>query len=214
MTLLMRAIVRASDADRVRAADLVAVRAEWLAALASPRPAPPRPTEQELREHDAITRTVHEAAPSLPSRFGDVFADERALAAALREREEALAAQLARVGERVELTVTMRWLQARPHPTSSDQASGRAYLTARAVRERERQQAEQLVARFVEQLPCERAFTRQRSCPRDGIAAIVAILSTRDEVSTMRQHISSFAERSTEIVMDVGGPLPPFSFVE
>ena len=214
MTLLMRAIVRASDVGRVAAVDLVAVHAERLAALASPRAAPPRPTEQELREHDAITRTVHAAAPSLPSRFGDAFADERDLRAALREHEDALATELSRIGERVELALTIRWREPRRRQAIDDRASGRVYLESRAVRERERQQAEQLVARLIEQLPCERAFTRQRICPRDGVAAIVAILSTRDEVSTMRQHIGSFAERSSEIVMDVAGPLPPFSFVE
>lgn len=212
MTLLMRAIVRTADAERARA-DLVAVRGERVVALASSRDEPPRATEIELREHDAITRAVHDAAPSLPSRFGDVFADERALALALREREEQLATELERIGDRVELVVTLRWRGPRPAQRRSGAASGRAYLEARAVRERERRDAEQLVARLVEQLPIERAFIRQRICPRDGVAAIVAILSTRDEVSTTRQHISSFAERSTEIVMDVHGPLPPFSFV-
>lgn len=213
MTLVMRAIVRATDAERAGAGDLVAVRVERIAALASPRPSPPRPTEQELREHDAITRAVHDVASSLPSRFGDVFADERALASALREREETLAAELARIGARVETLVTMRWRDPRPRRAVVDRTSGHAYLASRAAEEREREYAKELAARLVEHLPCEPAFVRQHICPRDGVAAIVAVLSTRDEVATLRQHIASYAERSSEIVMDVHGPLPPFSFV-
>ena len=214
MTLVVRAIVRATDAARVGGDDLIAVRGERIAALASARTSAPQPTASELREHDAITRAVHAAAPSLPSRFGDIFADESALASALRAREERLAADLDRVGDRVEIAVTMRWRDARPQVEIDRSGSGRAYLESRAMRERERRDAEALVARLVDHLAFERAFIRQRICPRDGVAAIVAVLSTRDEVWTTRQHIGSFAERSTEIVMDVHGPLPPFSFVE
>jgi gas vesicle protein GvpL/GvpF len=214
VTLVVRSIVRAVDAERVSLPDLIPVHGERIAALASLRTDAPRATEQELREHHAITRAVHESAPSLPSRFGDVFSDEGALASALRAREETLAAELARIGDRVEISVTLRWRVPFANGTTDERASGRAYLAARAARERERRLAEQLVARLVEHLACERAFIRQRICPREGVAAIVALLSTRDEVSTMRQHIGSFAERSTEIVMDVHGPLPPSSFVE
>ena len=213
MTLVVRAIVRATEAERINAPDLVAVRGERLAALASERPSAPRPTEQELREHDAITRAVHQSTASLPSRFGDVFADERALLGALRAREERLLADLERVGDRVETTVTIRWREPRARVDGTP-TSGRAYLEARALRERERREAEAIVARLVEHLACDQAFIRRRICPRDGVAAIVAILSTHDEVATTRQHIGSFAERSTEIVMDVHDPLPPFSFVE
>jgi hypothetical protein len=214
VTLVVRSIVRAADTERVSVPDLVPVRGERVAALASLRASAPRPTEHELREHDAITRAVHESAASLPSRFGDVFSDESALASALRAREETLAAELARIGDRVEISITLRWRVPFSDVTTDERASGRAYLLARAARERERRRAEELIARFVEYLACERAFIRQRICPRDGVAAIVAVLSTRDEVSTMRQHIGSFAERATEIVVDVHGPLPPSSFVE
>jgi len=213
MTLLVRAIVRAADAERAAADGLVPVRADRIAALVSRRASTPTATEEELRAHDAITRSVHDAAPSLPSRFGDAFVDEDALAAALRAREAKLAAELDRVGERVELTVTLRWRQQQPAHEPATPLSGRAFLESRAVRERERHRAEQIVARLVEHLTCERAFVRSRPCPRDGLAAIVAILSTRDAVAALREDIASFGERSSEVVAEIHGPLPPFSFV-
>ena len=207
----MRAIVRSSDADRAAAPDLVVVRTDQVAALASACAAAPEASESELRTHDAITLRIHSASPSLPSRFGQLFSDEDALARALKEREESLRKGLDSVGARVELSATLRWRDRRSSGASAP-ASGTEYLESRAAREHERQRAEQVVARFIEQLPCERAFARHRSCPRDGVAAIVALLVTRDEVETMRTHIQSFGERSSEVTATVHGPLPPYSF--
>jgi hypothetical protein len=213
VTLIVRSIVRAADAERAVAEGVFPVRGERVAALVSRREGSPTPTEQELRAHDAITRAVHDAAPSLPSRFGDVFVDEDAVAAALRAREVSLAADLDRVGERVELPVTLRWRTPSRRREPAAPVSGRAFLEGRAARERERQRAEHVVARLVEHLTCDRAFVHTRICPRDGLAAIVAILSTRDGVTALREDIASFGERSSEVVTEIAGPLPPFSFV-
>jgi hypothetical protein len=191
---------------------MIVVQADGIAALATPCADKPPLTEAELRTHDAITRRIHDGAASLPSRFGQVFADEDALARALRGRESALAASLQSVGPRVELHVTLDWRRPHAVPDASDASTGRGYLEALAVRERERREAEQVIARLTEQLPTERAFIRTVICPRDGVAAIVAILSTRDEVISVRQAVESFGERSSEITALVRGPLPPYTF--
>jgi hypothetical protein len=215
----VRAIVRAADADRSASSDLVVVRTDQVAALATACENAPVATETELRAHDAITSRIHSASPSLPSRFGQLFSDESALANALKEREESLAKVLATVGDRVELNVTLEWR--RPRTTgdgvlalesSGAGRPGTAYLEARAARERDKREADQVVARLIEQLPCERAFARHSSCPREGVAAIVALLVTRDEVETMRTHVQAFGERSSEVTATVHGPLPPYSF--
>jgi hypothetical protein len=212
VSLLVRAIVRSEDALRAATSDLVVVRADGIAALATPCGETPPLTEAELRAHDAITRRIHEGAPSLPSRFGQVFADEDALVRALRDRETALAETLRSVGPRVELHVTLDWRHPHEAPDAADASTGRAYLEALAARERGRREAEQVVARLTEQLPTERAFTRHVICPRDGVAAIVAILSTRDEERSVRRAIESFGERSSEVTALVRGPLPPYTF--
>ncbi len=212
MSLLVRAIVRSEDALGAATSDLVVVRADGIAALATPCADGPPLTEAELRTHDAITRRIHDGAPSLPSRFGQVFPDEDALVRALRDRESALAESLRSVGPRVEFHVTLEWRRPHQAPDASDASTGRGYLEALAVRERERREAEQVVARLTEQLPTEQAFIRHLICPRDGVAAIVAILSARDEVMSVRQAVESFGERSGEITALVRGPLPPYTF--
>jgi hypothetical protein len=185
---------------------------DGIAALATPCADKPPLNEAELRAHDAITRRIHDGAPSLPSRFGQLFADEDALVRALRDREGALAESLENVGARVEFHVTLDWRRPHVAPDASDASTGRGYLEALAVRERERREAEQVVARLTEQLPTERAFIRTVICPRSGVAAIVAILSTRDEVMSVRQAVESYGERSSEISAVVRGPLPPYTF--
>jgi hypothetical protein len=212
VSLLVRAIVRSEDALRAATSDLVVVQADGIAALATPCADKPPLTEAELRSHDAITRRIHDGAASLPSRFGQIFADEAALVRALRDRESALAESLRSVGPRVELHVTLDWRRPHEAPAAADASTGRGYLKALAARERERREAEQVVARLTEQLPTERAFIRTVICPRDGVAAIVAILSTRDEVISVRQAVESFGERSSEITALVRGPLPPYTF--
>ena len=206
----MRSYVRASDEPRF--ADLVAVRAGAVAALASEYPETPRPDEAELRTHDAITRRVHEAMPSLPARFGALYDDPDALRAALVSREKPLETAIAAVGTRIELGVTLRWRAARPR-TAPANASGRAFLEARAARERERSEAEQIVERLIADLACERALIRERICPHEGVAATVAVLTTRDEETNVRRRVRSFGRNASEVTSDLYGPFPPYSFV-
>jgi len=210
--LLVRAIVRTADAPRAGLPDLVVVSADGVAALATRSDVAPGPTAAQLREHERVARRIHDAVPSLPSRFGQLFADEPALARALEGREAALAQSLARVGDRVELAVTLLWRNDRIARKAPVASTGRAYLEARAVREREQQEAEQVVARLIEQLPCERAFIRHRICPREGIAATIAVLAARDEVTNLQEAVLSFGERSAEVSAVVHGPLPPYTF--
>ena len=207
----MRSIVRADDADRLAGGGLVAVRVAGIAALASTRDTPVAATEHELREHDAIALGVHRTAASLPARFGTVFVDAAALAGALEARAEALGAALAGVGTRVELSVTLSWRDAAA-PERAAPASGREFLLALAARERERREADRLVARLIDELSVERANVRHQSCPRTGVAAIVALLVERDEVDGVRQAIASFGERAGDARVAVYGPLPPYSF--
>jgi hypothetical protein len=115
------------------------------------------------------------------------------------------------VGDRIEMSVTLSWRTARAGGTA-DASSGRAYMEALGARERERQRAEQLTARFVGELGYERAFTRESICPRGGVAATVALLIPRDEVMRVRRHVASFRDRTSEVMVAAYGPLAPYSF--
>jgi hypothetical protein len=220
----VRAIVREDDAWRIAPDaddDLVAVRAAGLAAIATPRDVAPPASEIELRAHQRATLRIHEAGASLPSRFGQLFNDEDALAAALVSNRSRLVQSLELIGERIEMSITLEWKT--PHPdqhtqglggnaNTSSPMTGRAFLEASAARERERRQAEQVVADLVTHLSVEQALIRHSICPRDGVAAIVALLVARDAVGALRRRVDSYNEGSVEVRASVYGPLPPYSF--
>ena len=211
MRLVLRAVVPAARAgDAVD--DLVAVRAGELAALASRSEERPRIDATALRSHHEIAARIHDAGPSLPSRFGQTFDDEAALAGALRDHATALAEALVSVGDHVEMSVNLAWADqqttaARPEPTT-----GREFMHARLAREQERRRAEDAVARLIGVLTRERAFTRNRICSREGVAAIVAVLVERDRVREFRERVSEFARVESTVTATVHGPMPPYSF--
>lgn len=208
----MRAIVRTSDATRLEREGLAAVAAVDVSALASPCEGTPSPDADALRLHERITGRIHGLAPSLPSRFGQFFPDERSLAAALRERRSELRDALGRLGDRAELSVTLSWREPRVHPQIPEASTGRAFLEAKAERERERSDARHAVARLVGDLAVDQAFVRHTVCPRDGVAAIVALLIAPDGADALRLRIASFTERANDVAAVVYGPLPPYSF--
>lgn len=205
--------MRERDVERVAEPGLVAVAAAGLAALGSRVAAPPDASERALREHDAITRRVHDAVASLPARYGQVFADDDAIARALAERATTLAAGLARVADRVEVAITLRWRASRGTIRPDDVGSGRAYLEQRAAVERVEREAASIVARLAGELSCEQALVRHTTCPRPGVAAIVALLIDRDEATATRDRVLSFGERSSDVSAVVDGVFAPYSFV-
>lgn len=196
----------------MREPDLVAVASAGLAGLASPISTSPGVTEGALREHDAITRRIHGAVASLPARYGQVFEDEGALARSLATRASALATGLDRVADRVEVAVTLRWRTPHEPARQPSAESGRAYLEHRAALERVAQEAESVVARFAGELTCEQAFIRHTTCPRPGVAAIVAVLIDRDELAAAQERVMSFGERSADVSAAVDGVFAPYSF--
>lgn len=211
MSLLVRAIVRAADAERALAGELVAVRDGDLAAIASPREDLPAADERELRTHHALASRIHDAAPSLPSRFGQAFADETALRAALGARRAALRSALESVGDRVEVAITLAWRAPVAAAPEIEPRTGREFLESRAVRERVRRRADALVERLLATLGGERAVSRS-SCPREGVAAIVGLLIERHEVGEVREAVRAFASGEPDVVASVSGPMPPYSF--
>jgi hypothetical protein len=80
------------------------------------------------------------------------------------------------------------------------------------VREHEQRDAKNVVARLVDHLAVDQAVIRHTTCPREGVAAIVAVLIARDGAEMLRQQVVSFAERSSDVTARVYGPLPPYSF--
>ncbi len=208
----MRAIVRTADAMLLEREGLIAVADTGLFALASPHDVLPSADAGELRAHERITARIHDAVPSLPSRFGQFFRDEASLSAVLRQRRAKLLSELDLVGDHAEMSVTLSWRQPPDHVPTAHLATGREFLEAKAAREREQRDAKDVVARLVDHLAVDQAVVRHTTCPREGVAAIVAVLIARDGAETVRQKVVSFELRSSDVTARVYGPLPPYSF--
>ncbi|HEY6960027.1 MAG TPA: GvpL/GvpF family gas vesicle protein [Candidatus Limnocylindria bacterium] len=213
MTLLVRAIVRASDLDRVATDDdIVAIRAADLAALASRIDGPVSATESALRGHDSLTRSIHERVASLPARFGQLFESEDDVVAAIEARAATLREGIATVDGRVEVAITLRWRELSRPSASVDGSPGHAYMAQRAADLALARRAEAIAARLVDEMAYERAHARLKTCPRPGVAAIVAILVDRDDVSDVRERVRSFGACSSEVTASVDGVFAPYSF--
>ena len=210
MTLVVRAIVRA--ADIARHGGFIAVPGGEMAALATHADAAPTPDEPALREHHALATRIHEAGPSLPSRFGQSFPDESALARAVVARHDELRTALEALGDRVEMSVTLAWREPVDDAPGPEPRTGREFLISRAALEREREEAAKAAARLVEGLANERAVSRQHICPRPGVAAIVAFLVERHEVRELRDRVYAFARNDRSVSVTVHGPMPPYTF--
>ena len=213
MSLVVRAIVRAQDADHASADEVIQIRAGALAVLVTRVEEPVTATEEELRSHDALTRRIHDRVPALPARFGQVFASEAEVVAAVEPRAAALRDAIEAVDGRVEIAITLRWRTPEQASAIDEPSSGREYLALRAAVLRVRERAEALAARLVGEVASDRAHARVKTCPRPGVAAIVAILVERDGVPTARDRVLSFGERSSEVSATIDGVFAPYSFV-
>ena len=204
--------MRTADATLLEPDGLVAVGDAGLSALASFYDGAPAANAEQLRAHERITTRIHGVAPSLPSRFGQFFRDEESLSDALRDRSAGLLLELDVVGDRAEMSVTLAWRAAREHGRAAPYANGREFLEAKAAREREHRDAEAVAARLVDHLAVDQANIRRTICPREGVAAIVAVLIARDGAQALREKVESFERRSSEVTAVAYGPLPPYSF--
>jgi hypothetical protein len=218
MSLLLRAIVAASDAADAAAGELHAVSGRQVAALASAWADPGRAAgEAELLDHHRIVQMIFERVSCLPARFGSVFADEAALRAQLLTRDAHLASQLARLGRRCELAITCSWQdKGAPALPSVPASSGRAYLERGLDRTRVQSareaRAQEIVARLLSELAIEPSSFQYRTCPRPAVAVSMSALVTREEITALTSRIERLGKRLPDVTTVVQGPWAPYTF--
>ena len=66
-------------------------------------------TLEAALHHEAVIEAVRQLGPALPVRFGTVFDESHSVAAALAQRYQLLAADLDRLGDKVEMSLTVLW---------------------------------------------------------------------------------------------------------
>lgn len=189
-----------------------------------------QPTAEALLQHEMVVETLCKAMPALPVRFGTVLPDTGAVARALAERHDTLLADLARVGDKVELGLTVLWgSDAMPDeldgeaPTARDlehgesQGRGRRYMLERRAtyrRERSMQAMAQAVASdLAHHLQPDVCESQYHVDTAPGLAIRAAFLVNRSALEEALATLTACRSLYPALRFLITGPWPPYSFV-
>lgn len=217
----------------VDAAGLTMVPWRALAAVARPIANDGAPlTTEAVLHHEAVVEAVRRLGPALPVRFGTVFRDAASVASALAEHYEPLAADLGRLGDKVELSLSALWaappsgdavVRGAPHVTASaaphlaGPGAGARYLRARAAELRRdealKERARAVASALEEALGALALDRRVRLLPTPRIAVRAAYLLEPVAVDAFRAAVEVVRGMRGETRMLLTGPWPPYSFV-
>lgn len=184
-------------------------------------------TMEAVLYHEAVVEAVRRQGPALPVRFGTLFRDATSLTSAIAERYEPLAADLDRLGDKVELSLTALWASRalddelapeRPErEASTRQSVGARYLFARAA---ELRRADALkdralaVDRELDRVLGALALDRRVSLlPTPRVAVRAAYLLDPARVDAFKAAFQATHRSRSEVRLLLTGPWPPYSFV-
>lgn len=184
-------------------------------------------TMDAVLHHEAVVEAIRRRGAALPVRFGTFFRDAASVGSALAEQYEPLAADLDRLGDKVELSLTALWAddswcdQPDGSPgndgASVHQSAARRYLHARAAelrREDARKDRALSVARALDQMLGSRVLERRETLlPTPRIAVRAAYLLDAAAARAFRAAFSTMRARLPELRLLLTGPWPPYSFV-
>ena len=216
-------------ADTGIAADLAMVSWRDLAAVTGRTGDGDAPlTVEAVLHHETIVEAVRRQGPSLPVRFGTVFRDATSVEAALSERYETLAADLERLGDKVELSLTALWAT----PSSDDaparaareeegapagRSAGARYLHARAAAFRRDDALKERACRVASELELVLGGLaleqRESLLPTPRVALRTSYLLEPAGVGAFQAAVETVRGTRAELRILLTGPWPPYSFV-
>ncbi len=216
--VLPAASARGLDGRPVRALSLGA-RCAWVSDISE---SALEATPQRLREHDAVLREAISAEYSVvPSLFGQLHADEAALAAALQRSAESLDEAMARVEGRVEMSFLVAASGVAPEENSAapreSGSSGREHLlrvrnrihAERILRDSAAELAQSTTRLLNELVVAERVV----ESPAPPVLAARAHLVARENVARYVRVVSlQAASAIPELRVVVRGPGAAYSF--
>jgi hypothetical protein len=157
---------------------------------------------ETLWRHEEVVEALMADRDLLPVRYGTRLEDEAALARAVGERRDELAAALDRVRGAVELSVRAVGTGARqPAPSPAEATTGAEYLRMRARLEAGRDQA-----------AGARASAEGRPRPPELFRA--AYLLERGSVERFTAEVARLQNENPGLSILCTGPWPPYSFAE
>lgn len=208
------------------AGELAMVAWRELAAVTAHRETDVASSMDAVMHHEAVVEAVRRLGPALPVRFGTVFRDERSVASALAERYEPLAADLDRVGDKVELSVTALWAAPQvdepPAVAPREDARGSRGAGARYLHERAAallrvdtlKESARAAARELDQAAGGLALERRLSLvPTPRVAFRAAYLLEASAVGAFRTCVEAVRGTRGALRVLLTGPWPPYSFV-
>jgi hypothetical protein len=195
-------------------APLRMLRFSGLAALVSDQDdRPPRPTEDDLWEHETVIERLMSEHDLLPARFGESMDSDAAVLDLLHGRGVELRSRLRGIAGALELGIRAAWLTKAEadNPSTAPTPAGVAYLTARAgLQERARALADRVDTALG---PLSREG-RVRLSLRANTALTAAYLVARDQIGAFQARASDLNDGIDDAVLACTGPWPPYSFIE
>lgn len=185
-----------------------------LFAVAGDLPGRPRLDRDTLERQDAVVRRLAgRFAAILPARFGEVFADEAALAGRLGLREREVAEALDRVRGCVQMTLRVFGEPEPPEPEAeAGGGPGARYLAARQ-REAERAHSLPEIEPLREALrPLLRAERIERHAAAGPLIGTAYHLILRGQDGAYRDALEGAKDRLGPRRVAATGPWPPYAF--
>lgn len=223
-----RALTGLDDApvSLVPAGAIAAAVSTFMESSAAPSPA-------QLLRHEATVEAIWRVAPALPARFGTIFPDIAAVAQALAARAPELQADLARVGDKLEMGLSILWATfesgdtpshaggddaAAPLPTPllAPSGPGARYLASRFTRyaseSRGAADARRLAQRVDAALRPYVIESRYAVRPTPRLALRSVHLLQSDGDAAFRRVCEELRSGAPDVHVLVTGPWPPYSF--
>ena len=184
-----------------------------VAAVAGELPERPRPDRGALERQDAVVRRLARIFGAIvPSRFGEAFADEAALAGRLEPRKQELAAALALVRGCVQMTLRVFGEPAASGAPEPAGGPGTRYLEGRrreGERARSLPEIDPLRAALLPLLRAERIERHEAGGPLLGtVYHLIPSMQTAADLAVLeagRQEVGGRRVAAT-------GPWPPYAF--
>lgn len=216
----------AADLRGFGGAPLAAVRWLDLAAVVSHLGAAPQPVAEHILQHEAVVEGLRRLGPALPMRFGTVLPDESAVHRGLADRYPALLDDLRRLGDKVELGLTVLWDSPAGHDGGGESADillgtrtgpGTRYLVDRLVEHRQEvlvhAHGKQLAAEVHGRLVRLAAESRLAVLPTAQLLFRATYLLDPGRVEAFQQVFDTMRHGYQQLRFLLSGPWPPYSFV-
>ncbi|MET9365700.1 GvpL/GvpF family gas vesicle protein [Streptomyces sp. NPDC006632] len=199
-----------------------------LVALVSDAPEELKPKRRDLLAHQNVLAEAGAAGPVLPMRFGGVSTDDEAVRAVLAEHEERYLERLEALDGKVEYNVKATHdEEAVLHQVLADNAELRALSEANRKSgggsyEDKLRLGERIAAAVQQRETADAALVQQtlrdaaaEQCPgpqSTGWLANISFLVPRDHADEFIATVDGLRAQAPHLVVQVHGPLPPYSF--